>query len=111
MASNKGRHLPAVGEDSLEEIEVLSQEITELKLSVDLLEKERDFYFGKPRDIEMLCQASEADKLPEAVKHKPTCVHAYLNLGNVHKTLGMPQEAVLCYQRLLQVRPDYAIAH
>ncbi|KNA14635.1 hypothetical protein SOVF_105650 [Spinacia oleracea] len=61
---------PAVGEDSSEEIEVLSQEVTELKLSVDLLEKERDFYFGKLRDIEMLCQASEADKLPMAAAIK-----------------------------------------
>ncbi|CAO2826767.1 unnamed protein product [Amaranthus hypochondriacus] len=53
-----------------EEIQVLSQEITDLKLSVDLLEKERDFYFGKLRDIEILCQASEIENLPMAVAVK-----------------------------------------
>ncbi|MCD7454993.1 hypothetical protein HAX54_026721 [Datura stramonium] len=46
------------------------QQITELKLSVDSLEKERDFYFSKLRDIEILCQCPEIENLPviEAVK-------------------------------------------
>ncbi|KMS97474.1 hypothetical protein BVRB_5g126730 isoform B [Beta vulgaris subsp. vulgaris] len=60
-------HSPNGGVDCTEEIQVLSQEITDLKLSVDLLGKERDFYFGKLRDVEILCQASS---VPMAVAIK-----------------------------------------
>ncbi|WCJ35958.1 Microtubule-associated protein RP/EB family member 1B [Euphorbia peplus] len=52
------------------EIQNLSKEITELKLSVDHLEKERDFYFAKLRDIELLCQAPELEDIPVAVAVK-----------------------------------------
>ncbi|OIV94738.1 hypothetical protein TanjilG_06201 [Lupinus angustifolius] len=38
------------------------EQITGLKLSVDSLEKERDFYFAKLRDIEILCQIPEIEQ-------------------------------------------------
>lgn len=40
-------------------IEELTGQIMELKMSVEGLEKERDFYFGKLRDIEVMCQESD----------------------------------------------------
>ncbi|KAI7745008.1 hypothetical protein M8C21_005256, partial [Ambrosia artemisiifolia] len=39
-------------------------DITELKLTMDSLEKERDFYFAKLRDIEVLCQSPNISNLP-----------------------------------------------
>ncbi|XP_065206702.1 microtubule-associated protein RP/EB family member 1 isoform X2 [Planococcus citri] len=39
----------------------LTQQLMELKTTLDGLEKERDFYFGKLRDIEVLCQEEEAN--------------------------------------------------
>ncbi|CAN0901637.1 Microtubule-associated protein RP/EB family member 1B [Linum grandiflorum] len=58
------------GHSSSMDIQALSTEVTDLKLSVDLLEKERDFYFAKLRDIEILCQIPELETLPVAVAIK-----------------------------------------
>ncbi|CAI0405716.1 unnamed protein product [Linum tenue] len=40
------------------------EQITELKLSVDSLEKERDYYFAKLRDVELFCQSPGLEGLP-----------------------------------------------
>ncbi|CAI9272521.1 unnamed protein product [Lactuca saligna] len=45
-------------------VSVYDQQITELKLTMDSLEKERDFYFAKLRDIEILCQSPNIANLP-----------------------------------------------
>lgn len=67
----QGRAVPIISSsNSSEEIQALTKENTDLKLSVDLLEKERDFYFGKLRDIEVLCQTPELENLPMALAIK-----------------------------------------
>merc|ERR1719264_2218781 len=43
------------------EIEELNKEVMQGKLTIEGLEKERDFYFGKLRDIEVLAQEHEAE--------------------------------------------------
>merc|ERR1719435_845003 len=42
------------------QIEDLNTQLMEMKLTVEGLEKERDFYFGKLRDVEVMCQENEA---------------------------------------------------
>uniref|UniRef100_A0A1J3JZH5 Protein ATEB1 homolog 2 n=1 Tax=Noccaea caerulescens TaxID=107243 RepID=A0A1J3JZH5_NOCCA len=63
-------HAIGGGSNSSAEVQALSKELAELKVSVDLLEKERDFYFSKLRDIEILCQTPELDELPIVVAVK-----------------------------------------
>ena len=43
------------------QIEELSNQLMESKLTIEGLEKERDFYFSKLRDIEVLAQEHEND--------------------------------------------------
>ncbi|KAL0279652.1 UNVERIFIED_CONTAM: hypothetical protein PYX00_001158 [Menopon gallinae] len=47
-------------------IDELTTQIAELRITIEGLEKERDFYFGKLREIEVMCQEEEKDddKLP-----------------------------------------------
>ncbi|KAL6542597.1 Microtubule-associated protein RP/EB member 1B [Orobanche minor] len=52
------------------EVQVLKKEVTDLKVSVELLEKERDFYSAKLRDVEVLCQTPELENIPLATTVK-----------------------------------------
>ncbi|CAN6816238.1 unnamed protein product [Brassica oleracea] len=52
------------------QVQALSKELTDLKLSYDHLGKERDFYFSKLRDVELLCQTPELEDLPIVVAVK-----------------------------------------
>lgn len=45
-------------------VEELHTQLLDLKLTVDGLEKERDFYFGKLRDIEVMCQENDNEQNP-----------------------------------------------
>ncbi|CAL7934886.1 unnamed protein product [Xylocopa violacea] len=49
-------------------IEELSAQLMELKVTLEGLEKERDFYFGKLRDIEVVCQESDDGDHPPIVQ-------------------------------------------
>jgi microtubule-associated protein, RP/EB family len=51
---------PAANNVSNQQIEELSSQLMDMRLNLEGLEKERDFYFSKLRDIEILCQ--EADE-------------------------------------------------
>lgn len=52
--------LPSARGDS-KQVDELNGQVQDLKLTVDGLEKERDFYFGKLRDIEVVCQEMEEE--------------------------------------------------
>ena len=51
-----------------QKIAALTEELTTLKLTVTELEKERDFYFGKLRDIEITCQTTEKTEVTQVVE-------------------------------------------
>ncbi|KAL7008260.1 microtubule integrity protein mal3 [Cystobasidiomycetes sp. EMM_F5] len=45
---------PSAGSANQEAINALTEQMSEMRVSVEALEKERDFYFGKLRDIEVI---------------------------------------------------------
>ena len=49
------------------QIEDLNAQLLEAKLTIEGLEKERDFYFGKLRDIEVLCQEMDGSEYSQKV--------------------------------------------
>lgn len=63
----------------------LSLQLAETKLKVDLVERERDFYFDKLRDIEILCQMPELQKVPVSSR-----LHSCI-------ICAQPRTALLCW--------------
>jgi RP/EB family microtubule-associated protein len=55
---------PAADPQAAARLAALSEAVAELKLKVETAERERDFYFDKLRDIEILCQAPELADVP-----------------------------------------------
>ncbi|XP_076826416.1 microtubule-associated protein RP/EB family member 2 isoform X1 [Brachyhypopomus gauderio] len=56
---------PAKGEKELEaQVAQLNEQLNTLKLALEGAEKERDFYFGKLREVEVLCQEQGQDNGP-----------------------------------------------
>ena len=55
---------PAVDPEMEAKLNALGEEVTELKLKIDTAERERDFYFDKLRDIEIMCQSPELADIP-----------------------------------------------
>ncbi|KAI1302360.1 Microtubule-associated protein RP/EB family member 3 [Halotydeus destructor] len=47
---------------SSQKVDELESRMSEMKLTVDSLERERDFYYGKLREIEVMCQNGEAEE-------------------------------------------------
>jgi len=67
----RGSAVPAGEHERLkDEYENLRDEIVDLKITVDGLETERDFYFQKLRDVEILAQALEAMPDPNMTVNK-----------------------------------------
>ncbi|XP_054154367.1 microtubule-associated protein RP/EB family member 1-like [Oppia nitens] len=46
----------------VQKLEELDTRMNEMKVTIDSLERERDFYYGKLRDIEVLCQNNENEE-------------------------------------------------
>merc|ERR1712024_179209 len=58
-AAPRSRPLGGGGNASAAQLEELNAQILEKNLTIEGLEKERDFYFGKLRDIEIIVQEFE----------------------------------------------------
>lgn len=111
LSRGAGKSLPGSGaasrasSASLEQLEAAHQEAdglreqnTELKLRVETAERERDFYFEKLRDIEILCQAPELQEIPairivEKILYAADSAEAKDAMAEAQKVYGATFEA------------------
>ncbi|PKU71066.1 Microtubule-associated protein RP/EB family member 1B [Dendrobium catenatum] len=61
-------------------IQELSDKINEMKISLESMEKERDFYFEKLRYAEILCQKPEVEHLPMTKAILKICIPMMTNI-------------------------------
>ncbi|XP_034947189.1 microtubule-associated protein RP/EB family member 1 isoform X2 [Chelonus insularis] len=67
-------------------VEELTSQLSELKVTIDGLEKERDFYFGKLRDIELMCQETDEGNQPPIVQKILDILYATEEFGINHES-------------------------
>ncbi|XKL64299.1 hypothetical protein PGB90_004385 [Kerria lacca] len=69
ISSTQSRHPPSQlgNRGDTAKTDELTAQLMELKQTIDGLEKERDFYFGKLRDIEVLCQEAEENPIIQKI--------------------------------------------
>jgi len=59
---NNNSHAGDQPDIDLQKFEEMESRMNEMKLTIDSLERERDFYYGKLRDIEVLCQVNDQNE-------------------------------------------------
>ena len=92
---SKARPSAAASAADAKKLKDLEQKNTSLKLSVDSLSTERDFYFGKLRDIEILCtdKSLANNQVVQAVQTILYATEEYDIAGLIEKAAG-EEEAV-----------------
>lgn len=68
---------------SNQQVEELSNQVMDMRLNLEGLEKERDFYFSKLRDIEILCQEAEDSETPIIQKILEILYATEVNVNNL----------------------------
>ncbi|XP_055849232.1 microtubule-associated protein RP/EB family member 1 isoform X5 [Episyrphus balteatus] len=76
-----------VNQVSNQQIEELSNQMMDLRLNMEGLEKERDFYFSKLRDIEILCQDADEGEPHPLVQKILDILYATENGGDAAQTV------------------------